>query len=112
MIGYARRSTNERRPCAAHPTSRSRGWWHSRPRILVPHGHAVRRIKPLAARVGDHKLKFDPTSISRSVPEGKKGKNVDAPVMATGNHSAVKDMLRPEHYAVSCPVSLRKAVDC
>ena len=82
------------------------------PKDLVPHGHAGRRIKPLAARFGDHELKFDPTSISRSVPEGKKGKNVDAPAMATGNHGAVNDVLRPEHYAVSRPAPMRKAVDC
>ena len=31
-FGYAWRSTNGRRPCAAHPTSRSRVWWRSPPR--------------------------------------------------------------------------------
>ena len=44
------------------------------PEDPVPHDHPIRRIKPLPARVGDHELKFDPTGISGSVPEGKKGK--------------------------------------
>ena len=82
------------------------------PEDVVPHDNPVRRIKPLAARVGDHELKFDPTSISRSVPEGKKGKNVGGPVTAAGNHGAVNGVLRPAHCAVPRPVPLRKAVDC
>ena len=43
----------------------------------------------LAARSGDNELKFDPTTVSREVAEGKKGMMVGAPVTATGNHGAV-----------------------
>ena len=43
----------------------------------------------LAARVGSHELEFDPVAIDRSVDEGEKGRNVGAPVRATGNHGAV-----------------------
>ncbi len=43
----------------------------------------------LATRVGANKLKFDPAEIDRSVAEGEKGRNVGAPVRATGNHGAV-----------------------
>ena len=32
MFGYAWRSMNRRRSCAAHPTSRSRAWWRSPPK--------------------------------------------------------------------------------
>ena len=43
----------------------------------------------LAKRVPDNALKFDPASVSRSVPEGKKGADVGAPVTATGNYGEV-----------------------
>ena len=43
----------------------------------------------LAERPGDNKLKFDPSAVSRSVAESKKGANVGAPVTATGNHGVV-----------------------
>ena len=44
----------------------------------------------LAARVGDHELKFDPAGVSRTISEGAKGRNVGAPVTATGNHGTVR----------------------
>ena len=47
----------------------------------------------LAKRVPAHALKFAPREISRSVAEGEKGRNVGAPVRATGNHGAVNYML-------------------
>ena len=40
-------------------------------------------------RVAPNKLKFDPATVSRSVPEGDKGMNVGNPVTATGSHGAV-----------------------
>ena len=43
----------------------------------------------LAVRAGNNKLKFDPATVSREVPEGEKGAKVGAPVRATGNHGAV-----------------------
>ena len=43
----------------------------------------------LADRVADNALKFEPSAISREVPEGKKGANVGARVLAEGNHGAV-----------------------
>ena len=43
----------------------------------------------LPERVGDNELEFDPDDPSRSVAEGDKGRNVGAPVTATGNHGAV-----------------------
>ena len=44
----------------------------------------------LAARVGDNQLKFDPAAVSRTISEGDKGRNVGAPVTATGNHGTVR----------------------
>ena len=38
----------------------------------------------LAARVGANALKFDPATVSRTISEGAKGRNVGAPVTATG----------------------------
>ena len=43
----------------------------------------------LAVRAGDNKLKFDSTTVSRDVAEGKKGMMVGTPVTATGNYGAV-----------------------
>ena len=44
----------------------------------------------LAARVGDNQLEFDPAEVSRTISEGDKGRNVGAPVTATGNHGTVR----------------------
>ena len=44
----------------------------------------------LAARVGENALKFDPPEVSRTISEGAKGRNVGAPVTATGNHGTVR----------------------
>ena len=44
----------------------------------------------LAARVGANQLKFDPVAVSRTISEGGKGRNVGAPVTATGNHGTVR----------------------
>ena len=44
----------------------------------------------LAARVGDSQLEFDPAAVSRTISEGDKGRNVGAPVTATGNHGTVR----------------------
>ena len=44
----------------------------------------------LAARVGANQLKFDPAAVSRTISEGDKGRNVGAPVTATGNHGTVR----------------------
>ena len=44
----------------------------------------------LIARVGDNQLKFDPAAVSRTISEGDKGRNVGAPVTATGNHGTVR----------------------
>ena len=44
----------------------------------------------LAARVGANLLKFDPATVSRTISEGDKDRNVGAPVTATGNHGTVR----------------------
>ena len=44
----------------------------------------------LAARVGTNQLKFDPATVSMSISEGDKDRNVGAPVTATGNHGTVE----------------------
>ena len=44
----------------------------------------------LAGRVGDNDLKFDPATVSRTISEGAKGRDVGAPVTATGNHGTVR----------------------
>ena len=44
----------------------------------------------LMARVGDNQLEFDPAAVSRTISEGDKGRNVGAPVTATGNHGTVR----------------------
>ena len=44
----------------------------------------------LMARVGDNQLKFDPAAVSKTISEGDKGRNVGAPVTATGNHGTVR----------------------
>ena len=44
----------------------------------------------LAARVGANELEFDPAAVSRTISEGDKGRNVGAPVTATGNHGTVR----------------------
>ena len=44
----------------------------------------------LEARVGANKLKFDPAALKRTISEGDKGRNVGAPVTATGNHGTVE----------------------
>ncbi len=49
----------------------------------------------LAERVAPNALKFEPSAISRSVPEGKKGANVGTRVLAEGNHGAVNYTLVP-----------------
>ena len=50
----------------------------------------------LLARVEDHQLKFDPDMVSRTISEGAKGRNVGAPVTATGNHGTVRYTLTGE----------------
>ena len=44
----------------------------------------------LAARVGANQLEFDPATVSMTISEGDKGRNVGAPVTATGNHGTVR----------------------
>ena len=44
----------------------------------------------LKGREGANALKFDPARVSMSISEGDKGRNVGAPVTATGNHGAVR----------------------
>ena len=44
----------------------------------------------LATRVGANALKFDPATVSRTISEGAKDRNVGAPVTATGNHGTVR----------------------
>ncbi len=44
----------------------------------------------LAARVGINQLKFDPATVSRTISEGAKDRNVGAPVTATGNHGTIR----------------------
>ena len=44
----------------------------------------------LAARVGDNELEFDPATVSRTISEGDKDRNVGAPVTAMGNHGTVR----------------------
>ncbi len=44
----------------------------------------------LAARVGDNQLEFDPATVSRTISEGAAGRNVGAPVTATGNHGTIR----------------------
>ena len=44
----------------------------------------------LAARVGDNELEFDPATVSRTISEGAKDRNVGAPVTATGNHGTIR----------------------
>ena len=44
----------------------------------------------LAARVGTNKLKFDPATVSMTISEGAKDRNVGAPVTATGNHGTIR----------------------
>ncbi len=58
----------------------------------------------LAARVGDTQLKFDPDAVSRTISEGAKGRNVGAPVTATGNHGTVR-------YTLSGTDSVRFEID-
>ena len=44
----------------------------------------------LAARVGGNELEFDPATVSRTISEGAKDRNVGAPVTATGNHGTIR----------------------
>ena len=44
----------------------------------------------LATRVGANMLKFDPATVSRTISEGDKDRNVGAPVTATGNHGTIR----------------------
>jgi hypothetical protein len=44
----------------------------------------------LAARPGANQLKFDPATVSRTISEGAKDRNVGAPVTATGNHGTIR----------------------
>ncbi len=44
----------------------------------------------LAALVGDSQHKFDPATVSRTISEGAKDRNVGAPVTSTGNHGTVR----------------------
>ena len=57
----------------------------------------------LAVRAGDNKLKFDSTTVSRDVAEGKKGMMVGTPVTATGNHGAVNYTLGDSGDAAGTP---------
>jgi hypothetical protein len=44
----------------------------------------------LEARVGANQLEFDPAAVSRTISEGDEGRNVGAPVTATGNHGTIR----------------------
>ena len=44
----------------------------------------------LAARVGANQLEFDPATVSMTISEGDKDRNVGAPVTAMGNHGTVR----------------------
>ncbi len=44
----------------------------------------------LAARVGANQLKFDPATVSMTISEGDKDRDVGAPVMVMGNHGTVR----------------------
>ena len=44
----------------------------------------------LAARIEANALKFDPATVSRTISEGAKDRNVGAPVTATGNHGTIR----------------------
>ena len=45
----------------------------------------------LAVRIGaTSELEFDPKTVSRTISEGDKGRNVGAPVTATGNHGTIR----------------------
>ena len=44
----------------------------------------------LAARIGANQLKFSPATVSRTISEGAKDRNVGTPVTATGNHGTVR----------------------
>ena len=44
----------------------------------------------LAARIGANQLEFDPATVSLSISEGAKDRNVGAPVTATGNHGTIR----------------------
>ena len=44
----------------------------------------------LVARVGATQLEFDPAGVSRTISEGAEGRNVGAPVTATGNYGTVR----------------------
>ena len=39
---------------------------------------------------GQRRLKFAPAAVSRTISEGAKGRNVGAPVTATGNHGTIR----------------------
>ena len=58
----------------------------------------------MQTRVGDNKLKFDPATVSRTVSEGAKDRNVGAAVTATGNHGTIR-------YALSGTDSEQFAID-
>ena len=44
----------------------------------------------LATRIGPHELEFDPATVSRTISEGDKDRNVGAPVTATSNHGTIR----------------------
>ncbi len=44
----------------------------------------------LAARAGANQLKFDPATVSMTISEGAKGRDVGAPVTVMGNHGTVR----------------------
>ena len=44
----------------------------------------------LATRVGTNQLKFEPATVSMTISEGDKGRNVGSPVTAMGNHGTVR----------------------
>ncbi|MCY4581237.1 MAG: cadherin domain-containing protein [Chloroflexi bacterium] len=44
----------------------------------------------LQVRAGDSKLKFDPATVSRTISEGAKDRNVGAPVTATDSHGTIR----------------------
>ena len=49
----------------------------------------------LATRIVANQLEFDPAAVSRAISEGSEGRNVGAPVTATGNHGTVRYTLAP-----------------
>ena len=90
---------NHRRP-DQHPTCSKTADANNRIRVVVTYqvdGNTSRESASLttdypvlADRTGANALKFDPATVSRTISEGAKGRNVGAPVTATGNHGTIR----------------------